>query len=143
MAGVYTIAASIQDALKTAINAQTPGVTVTIGYPTGGPADEHIWISGEPHVVIDNNVSTLKQRDETVELDVFIQAVGMTNDYTVKRDRALVLAKELEDALTADRTLGGIVNEAVTTDYQFHELVEDRKRGQGLVIHVVCEWTAS
>lgn len=138
-----TNVAAIQDALKTAIDNQTPGCTVSVGYPVGGPdRGKLIWVSGEPRITMEYPVSTLSQRDERLELDVFVVAQGTGSSYAAKRDACLTLVGKVEAALAADRTIGNLVLAAYVTAVKLDEAVTDKERGVGAQVTVVCDASA-
>ena len=115
---------AVQDALKTAIEAQT-SVPVSIGYPKGGVAENPniVWISGEPDIAVRSYLSDVESRDEVVELGVWVSRTITTASYGTARDACLETVGEVEAALTADRDLGGLVSFAAVSRVKLEEAV--------------------
>ena len=132
---------AVQDALKTAIDAQvTGGVPVSLGYPAGGAQKRHIWISGEPTAEIEYRVSGLVQRDEAVTVDVYCVASISTGSYAVARDAAVTLARFVEAAVAADHTLGGVGKLARVERVKFDEAIPgDTTRQVGVTVTVAVD----
>ena len=95
------------------------------------------------NVAVTSALSGYASRDERTELTVLCLAQGSGDSFTKKRDAALALADEVEDALVADRTLGGLVDVAYVENISVSEGVVERDRGCGVEVRVVCEGSAS
>lgn len=130
--GFRTLVKEAQDQLKTQIEAQTPtGVPVSLGYPAGGvQAPAHIIIEGGVQITLPYVISGGALRDENTALQVQCIVTVTTDQYTVARDAALVLAGYVEDAVTADPTLNGLVAYAGVTAIELRESVPDESTRQ-------------
>lgn len=108
--------AAAQDGLKTLIDARVALATVKriLGDPLKALAKETIWISGdieEGERVFELTGDDLAPEEETffILCHAFVMLTG--DNYKKARDRALVLAGEIELAIRSDRTLGGSVED--------------------------------
>jgi hypothetical protein len=141
--GFLVQAAAVQDALSAVIVAELPdGVPCSVGYPAGGLQAEHIWISGEFDATLPRYVSGGFQRDETGEVEVRISVVWSAADMAGPRDRALELSQIVEDAVSMDPTLGGVVEEAHVASARGNEAAPDEhSRQYGLSMRVAYQTT--
>jgi|GEM_PF-1799331 len=145
--GFTVKAAAVQDALATAIATQLAAsgesTPFSVGYPAGGLLSEHIWISGEFDVAMPRVVSGGLQRDELGEVEVRVSVVWSAADMVTVRDRALAIAKIVENAVSVDATLGGAVQEAHVSAVSGAEAAPDEhSRQYGLVLKVAYQTTA-
>jgi len=106
--------AAAQDALATLLRARgaLAGVTVDVGRPLQ-PRAEHIWLEEDIAQWTQSQATTgdisTAQRDEEFFLPVVV-AVKQTGDgFTTVRDRALVLAGEVEQTVRANHKLSNTV----------------------------------
>jgi hypothetical protein len=136
MSGFRTKLTDIQDALKTAIENQSPGCPVDVGYPTGGRKPKHIWISGEATTTVAGHDSSMGTRQETGTLEVLCVTKKSGASYTTVRDETLALVDKIEDALAADRSLGGLVMSAVVVNGELSEAVDKEWREVGVVLRI-------
>lgn len=113
---------------------------VTFGNPTE-LLPENVWISGEvDDWNTDWRVSGLAAKDESFTLRISIAVIRLGTDYQVARERVRELGREVEDAISADPTLSGIVMLAKISSFRLEDtLVDDRRRGVGLNIYVSCQ----
>lgn len=129
---------SAQDQLKAQIVTQATsiGVSVFIGAPAR-PQDECIWVSGE---VDDWNqtfaLTGLKAKDEIFTLRVHCLTTRI-GEYVDARDRAKTLGEIVEDAVSADYTLGGTVQLAEVSGAVLEEAMVDERRRQALLTLLV------
>lgn len=136
--------ASIQDALKAAIVAQTPGCGVCIGYPVGGfTKRQHMVVSGEATVTPSQYLSGYAQRDERTEIDVLCVTEQVGSSYTDVRDLTIALVGKVEAAIADDRTLGGVVDTCEVSTVRFEESSQEKRRGCGARVTVVCEGSSA
>lgn len=133
---------AFQDALLAAL---TTGVTlakVTLGWPAAGLADKVVWISGAVTAEHTDEVSGYASRDEEITQEVRIKADLTTKTYTAARDAAFAIAAEVEDAIQADPTLGGVVRFARVSAVKVDEAIPDKTiRSVGLVLTVTADAT--
>lgn len=137
------LAAAIQDHLATTIAAELPAdVPCSAGYPAGGVTAEAVWIAGDLSATYPGAISGGAQRDEagTVTVRVLVKMTGA--DYGPARDRALELAGAVEDAISGDPTLGGIVAEAHVSSATGQEAVPD-ERSREYGVSLVVSYTAT
>lgn len=115
----------------------------------GNPAEfmpENVWVSGQvDDWNTDWKVSGLGAKDEDFVLRVSIAIIGLSTDYREARQRVEELAKDIEDAISADPTLGGLAQLAKITSFRLEDtMVDERHRGVGLNIYVsVRTWLNS
>ena len=134
MADISRIGAA-QDALKTLLAARAglANVPLDLGFPPGGPQDEHVWISGrvddwdrEYVTTGPNTGADAALRREDFVLKVIIVVSWRTTSYVEARDRALALQAEVERCVLSNPTLsdsvfqcelaGGSIGEGVSPD---------------------------
>lgn len=145
--GFVVKAAAVQDALGTLIAAQllssSETTPLSIGYPAGGLRGEHIWISGEFDAATPHYISGGLQRDEEGEVQVRVIVVYSSADMAAARDRALALAKIVENAVSTDPTLAGAVANSYVTGIRGAEAVPDEhSRQYGLALRVAYQATS-
>lgn len=145
--GFLVKASAVQDALGHLIGdeveAAHEATPVCVGYPIRGLEAEHIWVSGEFDADMPRYVSGGFQRDETGEVKVRISVLRSDADMSAPRDRALELAEIVEDAVSLDPTLGGVVEEAHVSGASGNEAIPDEhSRQYGLVLRVAYQTTA-
>jgi hypothetical protein len=145
--GFTVKAAAVQDALATAIGTQQTAIgdvtPLSVGYPAGGLFAEHIWISGEFDVAMPRYVSGGLQRDELGVVEVRVSVVWTATDMVTARNRALAIAAIVENAVSVDPTLGGVVHEAHVANVSGAEAAPDEhSRQYGLVLKVAYQTTA-
>lgn len=132
------LTARVQDALAAAIQTRLPaGVAFAVGYPAGGVQDRHVWVIGDFSTALPWYVSGMAQRGEEGQVQVKVISTETTELMTDPRDDALAIAAAVEDAVTADPTLGGLVDEAHVLSIAGQEAIpEERRRQMGLTITV-------
>lgn len=138
-----TAAFSAQDALYAAIDAATyPGeVTRSLGVPARLEHDL-VWVAGRiDDIANEYRVSGLGAVDErfTLNVHVFSRRRGTLADV---RDRAVELADAVDDALTADPTLGGTVMLATVVRRTAEESIDEDGRARGFLISLYVECSA-
>ena len=130
-----------QDALVTALRGTlTGGVPITLG----APADKqqtHVWVSGDVDQWEQNfRTSGLGAKDESFVLQVEALVMRNSSDYATPRARMQTLIDEIEQAVSADHTLGGSVMlaqiERITMD---EGVTDERQRAIGCTVFVRCE----
>lgn len=133
------------DALRAAVAARPglAGVPVDVGFPSGGPAPEHVWVSGilDDWTQVPETTATatgLGPRDEQFALVVRIYVHRSEAEYKPARDRALALAAEVEAAVAADPKLAGTVALAFPAGGRMEEAVRDDGRDIGIEVRVSC-----
>ena len=87
---------AVQESVRAALAALTT-VPGSVGYPTGGVADEQLWLPGEFEETTVRAVSGYAQRDVTGSVEVRVLVTRTTDRWTDSRDRALELAALVED----------------------------------------------
>lgn len=130
---------SVQVALAGAIASRLAGLGVPsgIGYPVGGPQEEHVWVAADFDVALPRRTSGGFNRDEDGTVKVRILVTRTTDDPLDPLARALLLEAAVEDAVGADPTLGGLVLEAKVASVQGEEAIaEDRRRQYGITVTV-------
>lgn len=106
---------ALYDALLAELEDDEPEVGCSLGYPDGGPKDEQVWVGGEPEYENGRPLTGYGLRDEDGTVKVYALITwddGPTCTYKAVRDRAYELGGYLEDAVGADPTLDGLVDEA-------------------------------
>jgi hypothetical protein len=145
MAGFRTFAPSVQDALAVEIAKQIEDKTpCDVGYPARGLRPKHIWISATFDARLPRRISGGKQRDE--ETDIYVRCVAKVTgtSYAAARDAAATLAGYVEDAVTADPTLGGVVKEAHISAVEGQEAIPEKTaREVGFSVTVSYQATAT
>ena len=143
--GFVVQAPAIQDALGTAIAdaLSEDAATFSVGYPTGGPDEEDVWISGDFNAAFPRRTSGGGARDEEAALKVKI-LVTHSDDMTSVRDRAVDLSELVEDAVSDDPTLGGLTKDAHVSGLEGNEgFDKDGRRQFGMTMTVAYRTTAS
>jgi len=135
----------VQDALAAAIALKmADGVPVSVGYPRGGVQEEHVWIDGSVDVDMPRHLTGYASRDEECRLSVRILVSLTAEDMVDARDAAVELAHRVEDAMAADRTLGGLVTNLRTVGAVGEEAIpEERTRQYGITLTVGFAATAA
>ena len=144
--GFTVKAAAVQDAMATAIATQQAAIgdvtPLSVGYPAGGLLAAHIWIAGEFNVTMPQRVSGGLQRDEEGEIEVRVSVVWSAADMVTARNRALAIAAIVENAVSVDPTLGGVVQEAHVANVSGREAAPDEhSRQYGLLLRVAYQTT--
>lgn len=134
---------AIQDALHAAIVAQSPGCRVSLGYPLLGTRDEELWVALAGRVEVTEEWTGGCSRSESQEIDVrvWVEKPGGTPKNT--RDRAFTLFASVEDALAADRTLGGIADYASVTRFEIDEGYDEASVMCGIRATVLVDTTVA
>ncbi len=136
-----TLADQVQGALLAAIAARSPATTqVSLGYPAGGFGAENIWIPVDFDSTVPWVTSGWTQRGEDSTVEVRIAVKQTTSASTDCRDRALLLAGCVEDAIAADRTLGGIIDGCEVSAIKGQEAIPDEHERQYGVTLAVRWW---
>lgn len=113
-----------ETALKAAIVARSvipanalAGVKIDLGHPGSSLLNEHVWISGVADAEHGRETTGIgaEQHYERYDLRVNVWRSGQVNDYATLRTRAHAMAAEVEEALRADHTLGGVVWDAIVS----------------------------
>lgn len=119
---------------------------VTLGNPIGDLLAENVWVSGQvDDWNTDYRVSGVKAKDETFTLRVSIAVIRLGHEYLTARDRVKEIAQDIEDAIAADTTLGGVAQLAQISNMKLEDsIMDERRRGVGLNIYVsVRTWLNS
>jgi len=139
-----------QDALYAILNARAgytnadgSKVPVDLGYPLPIPQDEHVWISGEINDWTQEAETTgdmpARQEDFTLTVNIIVRRT--TGSYTNVRDRALVLASEVELGVRSNAGLpnpSNTVNFSEVATMNMTELVQNEKREIQIKLGVRC-----
>lgn len=141
-------AAAVQDALAVLVaeRLDAEGVASCVGYPAGGPNDEHVWIEGGFKAALTRRTSGGGSRLEAVKLRVRVLITKAADEVAELRDRALVLAAIIEDAVDDNERLGGLVERTWVDDAEADEGIlppPDGRRQYGITVHVAYEVTVS
>lgn len=113
--GLTSALSNAEDGLLAAIIAQKglggsplADVAVQIGDPGSGLQREHVWIAEEADAdqAFAATAGTSEEREERLNLRVFVFSSLGGDHYTELRDRAEALGGEIEKAVRADRDLG-------------------------------------
>ena len=141
-------AAAVQDALAELLAERlaSEGVASCVGYPAGGPNDEHVWVEGGFRAALTRRTSGGGSRLESAKLAVKVLVTKAADDVAPLRDRALVLAAIVEDAVTDNERLGGLVERIWVDDAEADEGIlppPDTRRQYGLTLHVAYEVTVT
>lgn len=132
-----------QDGLLAAINTQAAlpanplaGVTRTLGEP-GTLKKEHVWISedADAEQTWDVTGSGAQAKRETFELQAVVLVVKAGNVYKAARDRALLFAGEIEQAVRADPKLAASVWDAEVVRVEMRSGAVEKARG--VELHVI------
>lgn len=106
------------------------GVAIRLGDPASGVQPEHIWIAEgivanwDPAVTM----GPTPTEDETFELRVVVLVAQAGDEYATIRDRLMVLADEVTQAVAANRTLGGAVDDCYVVRFERDGGVTDAGR---------------
>ena len=138
MTGFRTIVPAVQAALTAAISAAAPSDTVvSLGYPPGGLAAKAIWVSADFDMDVAWATTGWKAREEDATVEVRIAVSKAAGTVLDPQADALALAGVVEDALAADRTLGGVVDRAEVTHSKGQEAIpEEHKHEFGITLTV-------
>ena len=138
MSGFRTLAPQVQAALLAAIAPSLPATTsISLGYPTGGLADQQVWICGDFDSTIAWATTGWTQRAEEGTTEVRVSVVQTTPNFADPQALALLIAGCVEDAIAADRTLGGVVDRAEVTAIKGQEAIpEETRRQYGVTLSV-------
>jgi len=146
MSGFRALAPQVMDALGVAIAATAPSAAnVSVGYPAGGLADQQIWVAGDFEAAIAWATTGWQQRAEETDCKVRCSVLQSTNVFADVRDACTALVNAVEDALGADRTLGGLVDRCEVTASRGQEAIPDehqRSYGVELTVSWAGEATA-
>jgi hypothetical protein len=139
--GFRTLAPQIQLALQDAVTALLPpGVRCDLGYPVGGLEEDHVYVGGAFDVRVVRQTSGGGQRGEELDINVRTICSRSTEDFLEVQSGALALAGDVEDAVSADPTLGGICDNAYVSAIEGSEALPDEATRQYLVVvTVTCE----
>ena len=128
-----------QDALYT-VCAGATDTPVSLGYPAGGLKKAHVWIAGNGSVTLSEGVSGYSQRDEFMTTEIRVKVEKLASEYTAARDLAFAITSDIEDAIAADITLGGVVAFATVTQVNVDEAIPDeRTRQVGVTLTVSAQ----
>jgi hypothetical protein len=137
------VAVSTVPALKSALlgvlqaRAGLSGVQVTYGWPAA-PQREFIVlysVSGRQSFAALGHLS----REESYELQVVISVLSQGGVQQTITERAFALMAEIENALRADPTVGGVVRTAeLGPDYELSERDNGDVNNAAIVTHVHC-----
>jgi hypothetical protein len=139
------VMAALAAAIATEIASAHEATPSSLGYPAGGLGAEHIWVSGEFDCEMPRYVSGGLQRDETGKVEVRISVKWSDADMVTVIDRAVELAQIVEDAVSTDPTLGGVVTtEAHVSSARGAEAIPDEhSRQYGLAMWVAYQTTVA
>jgi hypothetical protein len=143
VAQVRAVWNALEIRIKAEIAAAEEPTPVSVGYPPGGLQAEHIWIGGQFDAEMQRYVSGGLQRDEIGEVEVRILVKWSAAEMLTACDRALALSEIVEDAVSTDPTLGGVVEEAHVAGVRGNEgMPDEHSREYGLVMRVAYRTTA-
>lgn len=134
---------AIQDALKAAIDAQSPGCRVSLGFPLLGTRDEELWIGLAGSVDVSEQWTGGCSRSEAQTLTVFVWVEKPGGTAKATRDRAFTLFASVEAALAADRTLGGIADYASVTRFEVDDGYDNASVMVGIRATVLVDTTVA
>lgn len=139
------LAPDVQDALHDALKAVLPAeVQLSRGYPAGGLKVKSVRIDVDYDAEIQRVISGGSQRDESGSVTVKVVRTLSTADPVAVRDGAGELAGYVEDVLTTDPTLGGVVEEAHIAASDGQEAIPDEHTRQyGLALRIDYTATAT
>lgn len=104
-----------EDGLLAALQGQAglSGVALRLGDPGSGVQADHVWVSEGADATWDPDVTMgpSPSMDEVFELRVVVLVARPGDDYATVRDRLMALADEVTQAVAANRTLGGAVED--------------------------------
>lgn len=139
---MHTKLPAFQDALSTVL---TPAVTladaVSLGWPKGGLLPKHVFITGKAEMEVSSSTSGFGSRDEDLKTEIRVWVELATDDYADVRDKVFAIADQIDDAIEADPTLGGVVRFAMITGMRLEEGAENSKRFAGLILTVSADTT--
>ena len=133
---------AIQDALVTAIAAQTD-VRVSLGYPLKGTRNEDVWVGIDARVTVTDEMTGYCARDESAEVPVFVWVEKTGGTPKATRDRAFELLADIEDALAADRTLGGICDSASVGSFDPDYSYTEKSVQVGIAVRITVDSTVA
>ena len=136
------MAAEVEDALAVILAEEIAetGVPSCVGYPSGGPAEEQVWVEGGFDLVFMRRTSGGRSRAETARLGVKVLITRAADEVAELRDRALVLVGHIEDAVRDHETLDGLVERLWVESTKASEgVLEDGRRQFGATVTVAYE----
>lgn len=140
MGGFTCLAPDVQDALEVAIATQIAAVgdevAFRIGHPGKSRTRRHMWIETGFRAKHPRRTSGGRQRDDEASLVVRILLVQAVETAAPLRDDAMSIAQLVEDALAADPTLGGLVQEAYVTGTDGDEGMRGTDREFGVTLTI-------
>ena len=137
---MHTNLTAIQDALVTAIAAQT-GCRVSLGYPLKGTLSEDVWVGIDARMSVTDEMTGYCERTESAEVPVFVWVEKTGGTPKATRDRAFALMEDIEDALAADRTLGGICESASVSGFETDYSYTEKSVQVGIAVRIAVEST--
>ena len=137
---MHTNLTAVQDALVTAIAAQT-GCRVSLGYPRKGKLSEDIWVGIDARMSVTDEMTGYCERSESAEVPVFVWVEKTGGTPKATRDRAFALLADIEDALAADRTLGGICEGASVSGFDSDYSYTEKSVQVGIAVRITVEST--
>lgn len=133
---------AVQDALLAKLQASTTLIEeetqISLGWPTKGPASEHVWISGrveptEQRPQLTTGANPTRHEQYTLSVICFVKR--RTDDFIEARDRAKTLADAVELAVQSDSEVGGAFY-AHVVGHDVEEGIEDDARVVVVTIRV-------
>ena len=136
--GFRVLAPEAQDYLKARIALELPqSVPCDVGFPPGTLEADHVYVGGEWEAELQLPVSGGNQRDEASSIHVRCLATFSTAEYAEARDRALAYAGAVEDAVSDDPSLGGLVEFAWVSRVRCQEAIpSERSRSVGVTVTI-------
>lgn len=139
MSGYRTTLYPVQDALEAALKTHIPTATaqVSLGFPAGGWKSKTIcYVGAAWNVEVADELTGFGERHEAITGEVRVMAERTTDDYRKARDAVAAVVELVEDALAADRTLGGAVEFITVASIETKEGVEKNVRFYAATISV-------
>lgn len=138
--------ATVQDGLFAALQARAAiggnplqNVQLTLGWPLDQQASS-CWVDEAVTSTQEGELSRAGGASERETIDLSVRVLVRRGDltFTAARDTALNMADEVQNALVADRTLGGSCFDSNITSTEFESGVDGENRFAGVIIRVRC-----
>jgi hypothetical protein len=140
MAELKTKVFAVEDHLKTLLLSleAIDGATRELGTPASRQ-DRHVWIDGDHDVTQTYEVSGLAEKHEEFPVSIRVFRRAAVKTYAEVRDLASADAAEIEAAIGADPTLGGLAELAVVAGLTTAEwFTDENHRACGIELVVQC-----
>lgn len=133
--------ALVQGALASVFTDDWTADEVVVGYPSGGPhRPVAVWIGGHISDRKDTDETTgdgERAGDDSFTLTVYLVVVRAVADYAEIRDEILGYMALIEDAVPANRKLGGAVADSTVAGGDIHEFLEANDVGRGMEAQIL------